>query len=219
MPTVTPPCGADSPKRRWRIGTTPAPISTAPHRCSRLMSRISRPGCVWPAPKPRWTRPSGSGRRRTRRLPKHLEGALAVQARLDRARLYAAEHQNDKAAAAFDDVEQSGNEISPPRRSIASPPGRQRHAEAASPQSMRSSGCAFAGAATFSRSEPCASNPGQDDSRYEARTAQNIKHLPAQNAHEPLAAHRSFLLGFAIACSVLSSEEIPTGGIRGFCLT
>jgi hypothetical protein len=50
-------------------------------------------------------------------------------------------------------------------------------------------------------------NPGQDDSRSKARTAQNIKHLPAQNAHEPLAAHRSFLLGFAIACSLRESLQ------------
>lgn len=45
------------------------------------------------------------------RLPQHLDGALAVRAQLDRARLYAAEHQADRADPLFDTVEASGNEM------------------------------------------------------------------------------------------------------------
>lgn len=44
------------------------------------------------------------------RLPKHLSGALGVQATLDKARLYTAERQTDKADILFDEVEASGNE-------------------------------------------------------------------------------------------------------------
>jgi hypothetical protein len=44
------------------------------------------------------------------RLPKQLDGELALRAALDRARLYAAERQNEKAARLFDTVERSGNE-------------------------------------------------------------------------------------------------------------
>ncbi len=45
------------------------------------------------------------------RLPKHLEGALAVQAMLDKARLYAAERRTNKSDPLFDEVEQSGNDM------------------------------------------------------------------------------------------------------------
>lgn len=44
------------------------------------------------------------------RLPKTLAGELALQAMLDRARLFAAERQNDKADALFAAVERGGNE-------------------------------------------------------------------------------------------------------------
>jgi hypothetical protein len=44
------------------------------------------------------------------RVPNDLGGTLAVQAMLDRARLFAAEHQNDRAEVLFDKVERSGNE-------------------------------------------------------------------------------------------------------------
>jgi hypothetical protein len=44
-------------------------------------------------------------------LPKQLSGVVALQASLDQARLYAAEHQNGRAEALFDKVELSGNEM------------------------------------------------------------------------------------------------------------
>ena len=43
-------------------------------------------------------------------LPKGLEGEVALQAKLDLARLYAAQHQNDKSDPLFDELERSGNE-------------------------------------------------------------------------------------------------------------
>ena len=48
---------------------------------------------------------------------------------------------------------------------------------------------------------------GRGNSPSKVRTAQNIKHHPAQNAPEPLAAHRSFLLGFAMTCSLRESLQ------------
>jgi hypothetical protein len=45
------------------------------------------------------------------RVPEKLEGSLGILAKLDRARLAAAEHRNDKADALFDEVEKSGNEM------------------------------------------------------------------------------------------------------------
>jgi hypothetical protein len=44
-------------------------------------------------------------------LPKNLDGALAIRAKLDLARLYATEHQTDKSDPLFDAVETSGNEM------------------------------------------------------------------------------------------------------------
>jgi tetratricopeptide (TPR) repeat protein len=43
-------------------------------------------------------------------LPQHLEGDLALQAKLDKARLYAAQHQTDKSDPLFDELQTSGNE-------------------------------------------------------------------------------------------------------------
>jgi hypothetical protein len=44
------------------------------------------------------------------RLPKDLEGEVALQAKLDLARLYAAQHQIDKSDPLFDELQKSGNE-------------------------------------------------------------------------------------------------------------
>jgi len=45
------------------------------------------------------------------RVPDKLSGSLAIHAKLDQARLFAAEHRNERADALFDDVEKSGNEL------------------------------------------------------------------------------------------------------------
>jgi hypothetical protein len=44
-------------------------------------------------------------------LPKNLDGKLLLQAKLDKARLYAAQRQNDRSDPLFDEVERSGNEM------------------------------------------------------------------------------------------------------------